>query len=167
MPDEPDPSYASLSDNGRKARYGLAYVRAVCSQGGVGMSEPSPDEDVLAVDCSVHFPVGDVRVQVKCTSSWTITGASLTFPLEERWVKKWKRSHVPVYLVVVIVPPDPDQWLHHNDDGTFHETAAFWVRMPKNPGDSIEVPKDQRLTKATLAAWNNDLLIMYTSGGES
>jgi hypothetical protein len=167
VPDDPDLSCATLSDNARKARYGLSYVHAICSQVGVGMIETAPDEDVLAIDCFVNYAAGDVRVQVKCTSSWTITGASLTFPLEERWVQKWNRSHVPVYLVVVIVPSDPDLWLRHDEDGTFHGAAAFWVRVPKNPGDSIEVPKDQRLTRETLVAWNNDLLSMYTPGGES
>jgi hypothetical protein len=129
------------------------------------MTETSPDEDVLAIDCQVHFEVGDVRMQVKCTSGWTIGGGGLTFPLEERWVRKWDRCRVPVYLVVVVVPPDPDLWVRHDDDGTFHGSAAFWVRVPKNQGSSIEVPKDQRLSKETLIAWNSDLLAMYTPGG--
>jgi hypothetical protein len=131
------------------------------------MTETSQDEDVLATDCQVHFAVGDVRIQVKCTSAWTIGGASLTFPLEEHWVKVWDRSRVPVYLVVVIVPPDPDLWVRHDDGGTFHGSAAFWVRVPKQPGISIEVPKDQRLTKETLTTWNSDLLAMYMPEGES
>lgn len=167
MPDDDDPAVASLSDNGRKARYGVSYVRAICSQAGVTMTETSPDEDVLAVDCQVHFEPGDVRVQVKCTSSWTIGGASLTFPLEERWIRKWDRCRVPVYLVVVIVQPDPDEWISHDDNGTLHKSAAFWVRVPKSPGPSIEVPKDQRLTGRTLSAWYEDLIAMYTPGGES
>ena len=64
-PSEQSDSAASLTANGRKARYGAAYLRAVCAQAGVLMSEGSMDEDVLAFDCTVGFPDGDVRVQVK------------------------------------------------------------------------------------------------------
>ena len=130
------------------------------------MTDTPADEDVLAVDASVNFAEGDVRIQIKCTSGWTIDGGSLTFPLEESWVKKWDRCKGPVYLVVVIVGDEPDDWLRHEHNGTFHEAAAFWVRIPKKPGTSIQVPKGQRLTKETLAAWNKDLLAMYTPGGE-
>lgn len=160
------PSYATLSDNGRKARYGVSYVRSICSQAGVGMTETSPDEDVLAVDCQVHFDIGDVRMQVKCTSGWKIDGVSLTFPLEERWVKIWARCQVPVYLVVVIVPSQLNHWMRHDADGTFHKSAAFWVRIPKSPGVSIEVPKCQRLEQKTLSTWYSDLVAMYTPGGD-
>jgi hypothetical protein len=42
---------ATLPDTGRRARYGVAYLRTICAQAGVGVKETSPDEDVLAVDC--------------------------------------------------------------------------------------------------------------------
>lgn len=57
-----------LSVSARKARYGVAYLRSVCAQAGVGLSETSADEDVLAIDCDVKFAEGVVGVQVKCTS---------------------------------------------------------------------------------------------------
>src|SRR5260370_13202469 len=110
------------------------------------MRETERDSDVLAVDCNVAFREADVRVQVKCTSQWTIGGTSLTYPVEEGWIRKWDECLIPVYFVVVIVPPDPDLWLDHDPEGTFHSTAAFWVRLvPGTVSTSLAVPKDQRL----------------------
>jgi hypothetical protein len=48
---------ATLDTNRAKSRFGVAYVRAVCSQAGVGFQETSPDEDVLAVDGNVEFEI--------------------------------------------------------------------------------------------------------------
>lgn len=153
-------SGSSLSLDGRKARYGLAHVDSICSQAGVPLVEPKPDEDVLAVDCSLMFPEADVRVQVKCTSRWTIGGKSLTFPLEQEWVRKWDENIFPVYFVVVIVPKEiARHWLRHEQDGTFHRTAAFWARLPPGEvGSSVAVPKNQRFTARTLSLWHQDLL---------
>lgn len=160
--------HATLGTNGCKARYGLSYVRSVCSQAGVTMTETEPDSDVLAVDCNVAFREADVRVQVKCTSKWTIGGRSLRYPIEEGWIRKWDDSVVPVYFVVVIVPSDPALWLRHDQDGTFHGTAAFWVRLvPGTVGTSLAVPKDQRLTRNTIEIWHSDLLALFKPRSES
>ena len=130
------------------------------------MTEPRPDEDVLASDCSVDFPEASVRVQVKCTSQWKIGGRGLTWAVEDNWVRKWDQFIVPVYFVVVIVPEDQDQWLRQDGDGTFHRTAAFWVRLiPGMIGDSIKVPKSQRLTVQTIPLWHSHLLDLFTPGG--
>jgi Domain of unknown function (DUF4365) len=151
-----------------KARYGVAYLRSICSQAGVGVIETSPDEDVLAVDCLVDFQPLPVRVQVKCTSQWKIHGRTLSFPVEDRWVRNWDGMVVPVYFVVVIVPGDPAGWLTHQDNGTFHSTAAFWTRLrPGHIGRSVEVPKDQRLCIDTIKAWHDDLRAEYVPGAAS
>jgi hypothetical protein len=156
----------TLDANGCRARYGLSYVRSICSQAGVGMTETAPDEDVLAVDCSVEFPEAAVRVQVKCTSQWSISGSQLTYPVEAGWVRKWDAIKVPMYFVVVIVPKDPDDWIRHEVGGTAHQTAAYWVRLiPGEIGTSINVPKKQRLTKSTMTEWHKDLLDLFSPGG--
>ncbi|WP_280316949.1 DUF4365 domain-containing protein [Nocardia wallacei] len=147
---------ATLDANGAKSRFGVAYVRAVCSQAGVGFQETSPDEDVLAVDGLVMFEATQVRLQVKCTGQFRIRGGSTaTWPIDEAWRRRWNRSWHPVYFVLVIVDPDDQaSWLHHHDDATLHRAAAFWVRVDTLPeGQNIAVPKTQRLTADTLPLW--------------
>lgn len=159
---------SSMSLDTCKARYGIAYVRAICSQAGVPFNENEQDEDVLAIDCEVKFPQASVRVQVKCTSRWRITGKSISWPVEDKWVRKWEANEVPVYFVVVIVPARLDQWLRHDPSGTFHRTAAYWVRLQRGTITTrVKVPKEQRLTAATIADWHRDLLSVFRLGGTS
>lgn len=160
------PSISTLNSNGQKARYGVSYLRNICAQAGVGLNENSPDEDVSAVDCEVEFAELPVRVQVKCTSGLSIGARSKSVPIEEKWIEKWRQSLVPVYLIVVIVPKNVADWLDHIDDGTMHRTAAFWERVDRGASlPSVKIPKNQRLTAATLSLWHNDLLAEFKPGG--
>lgn len=161
-------SIGTLSSNGSKSRFGAAYVRAICSQAGVGFQETSPDEDVLAVDGTVDFAVSPVRVQIKCTGRFRISGGkTATWQAEESWLGNWHQSKIPVYFVLVVVDPD-DQlaWLEHQDDGTLHRAAAFWVRVDQLPDVSrIVVPKNQRLTVDTLPLWDAEVDACFTNTG--
>jgi len=131
------------------------------------MNETAPDEDVLAVDCSVAFPEGDLRVQVKCTSQWRIRGNSLSFPVEHKWVRKWSMNFFPVYFVVVLVTDLPSTWLRHDADGTFHATGAFWTRLEATEIDTaVNVPKSQRLSVDSFNQWHGDLLACLSPGGQ-
>lgn len=149
-----------LDENRRKARYGVAYVRSVCSEAGVPMSETSPDEDVYAIDAHVRFPELDVPLQVKCTSKLTVTGVSASIASDPAWLQKWRMSLLPVYLVLVIVPKRA-AWLRHDKGGTWHATAAFWVRVTGHETGRIQVPKKQRLTRLTFDAWRAETLSHY------
>lgn len=160
---------ATLDANRAKSRFGVAYVRAVCSQAGVGFQETSPDEDVLAVDGNVEFEIASARVQVKCTGRFRLNGGSTaTWPIDEAWRQHWKRSGVPVYFVLVIVDPDDQlEWLHHQDAATLHRAAAFWVRVDTLPDEkNIAVPKAQRLTADTLRLWAEDVEASFDGSGE-
>ena len=153
----------TLTPNGQKARYGVSYVRNICAQAGFGLTETSPDEDVLATDCDVVFEEGHVRVQVKCTSTLKIGGRRASWPLKEYWIRKWAKSKLPVYFVLVIVPSEHGQWLHHRPSGTLHRTAAFWARIrPDDLSTKIAIPKEQRLSAETLVTWHSDLLEAFT-----
>lgn len=165
---DPGSGWNTLTLNGRRARYGVSYLRSVCAQAGVGFSETSPDEDVLAIDCEVAFAEGSVRVQVKCTSGLTLAGKTKSWRLKSAWLQKWHQSLVPVYFVLVVVPKNESAWLTHPADGTLHKSAAFWERVPSSvAATSISIPKSQRLTVDTLEVWHADFLASYTKVGAS
>jgi Domain of unknown function (DUF4365) len=159
MPAETSPevsSIATLGKNGAKARFGVAYLRAICSHAAVGFTETGTDEDVLAIDGKVEFAAGPARVQVKCTGQFRIDGGdTASWPAEDSWWDKWHRSKIPVYFIIVMVDPDDQlQWLEHRENGTFLRTAAFWVRVDRmTAAPSVTVPKSQRLTAGTLSEW--------------
>ena len=168
MPEPLSDPLAIMGDNICKARYGLSYVRSICDQAGLTLLETPPDADVLAVDCYVVFAESQVRVQVKCTSQWSIGGPNVTWPVEQGWVRKWDASLSPVYFVVVVVPSDRSLWMRHDSDGTVHASAAFWVRLiPGMTNNSVRIPNSQRLTVETMDTWHKDLLASYRAGNES
>lgn len=163
----PNDTIATLGPKGAKARFGVAYLRSVCSQAGVGFKETSPDEDVRAIDGEIDFDVAPAAVQVKCTGKFKIDGGrTATWPADVVWRKKWNKIKIPVYFVLVLVDPDIQaNWLEHRNDGTMQHAAAFWVRVNQLTGDSVTVPKSQRLTAETLNEWAEDVTACFTAGG--
>ncbi|MEU6971387.1 DUF4365 domain-containing protein [Kitasatospora aureofaciens] len=162
---EPDlSSVVTLSQNGAKGRYGVSYVRSIVSQAGVGFTETSPDEDVLAVDATVDFALAPARIQIKCTAGFSIAGKSATWQSELYWREQWSQSLLPVYFVLVILDVDDrPQWIHHHETGTDHRAAAFWVRVNQTEtGDKIRIPKSQRLTADVLRLWHQEVEACFT-----
>jgi hypothetical protein len=156
------PDIATLTENGRKARFGVMYMRTICAQAGVGFNETSPDEDVLATDGDVIFREANVRVQIKCTSGLTLEGPSASWEVRPEWLRAWADSKLPLYFVIVIVPSDVSDWLHHGPEGTVQRAAAYWCRINTDEvARRIHVPKANRLTEATLTKWHADMMEVF------
>jgi hypothetical protein len=150
-------SIAPLATNIRKSRIGVAYVRSVCAQAGVGFAETSPDEDAIAVDGLVTFRQLEVRVQIKCTSKIAIDAESASWHIEPRWAQKWSESWLPVFLVLVIVDPQELRWLEHHAGHTVLRAAAYWgqVNDLQIRSQNLPVPKANRLTRETFLSWKD------------
>lgn len=145
-----------MTDNGRRARYGAAYVQALCAAAGAGFKETSIDEDIMAVDASVSFPRMDVRVQIKCTSKFKVGGTQLTLPLRPDWVAKWTESDTPVFVVVVKVPASVPGWLTFDPAYTRHETVAFGRRFEAAADTaSMLFTASHRLTTESIYDWRD------------
>ncbi|AQX79636.1 hypothetical protein BWO91_06220 [Plantibacter flavus] len=171
MPSPTEPEallpFQQLDLNARKGRFGIVYMRAIAGQAGCGFNETPSGEDTLAIDYSLEFPEGPVRVQVKTTAAQAIDGDGefLTFSAEDKWIEKWSRCMVPVYFVIVVVPSVSDSWLTHDLAGTqMVRTAAYWARLMPDSFEgtkTIKVPRIQRVTLETIPTWHADLLAMY------
>jgi len=151
---------AAFDDNTSKARYGPAYVRAVCSQAGVKFSETSADEDRDAVDGTIDLGPATVYVQIKCSDQYRIHGGpTATWRAEQAWREHWRHKILPVYFILVVVDKvDRTKWLEHPDEGTFHRSAAFWAQVNGIGDDeNVVVPKSNRFTVETLRGWQDDL----------
>jgi hypothetical protein len=58
----------------------------------------------------------------------------------------------------MVDPDDQLTWLEHQDDGTLHRAAAFWVRVDQlSEVSRIRFDKSQRLTADTLTLWAAEL----------
>jgi hypothetical protein len=148
----------------RQARFGVVYTRALAAQAGFGFDETSSGEDVLAVDGTLHFPEGDIRIQVKTTHTMTnlALGQNIKFRAETRWIENWEKSRLPVYLVYVLVPKDSDKWVSHQDVNTVMPgTHAYWHLLNGHlfeNSKTLQIPRSNRLKHETIKAWHNDFL---------
>lgn len=149
-------AHVGFTDNGRRARYGAAYVRALCAHAGASFVETSIDEDIMAIDGTVDFARMPVRVQIKCTSQFSVAGSRLTLPLEPSWVKKWTASDTPVFVVVVKVPSDIPGWLDYDVAFTRHNTVAFGRRFVAAIDQaSMVFTSSDRLTGESIYEWRD------------
>lgn len=149
-------AHVDFTDNGRRARYGAAYVRALCAHAGAAFTESSIDEDIMAIDGTVDFARMPVRVQIKCTSKFSIPGGKFTLPLESSWVRKWTTSDTPMFVVVVKVPRDIPGWLDYDVASTRHNTVAFARRFDRAVDlTSMVFTGVDRLTGESIYDWRD------------
>lgn len=146
----------NFTDNGRRGRYGSAYLRALAAHAGIGFKETSPDEDVDAIDATLKFARASVEVQVKCKSTFKVGVGPATLDLEDAWVKKWTGHYSPVYVVLVKVPPTICDWIDGKTTSTIHKTVAFGKLFdPKLHTTKMKFTKADQLTSETLYDWRD------------
>ena len=152
------PANRHFTDNGRRGRYGVAYLRAFCATAGVTLTENSPDEDIDAVDASLGFARASAQVQVKCTSGFQVGMRSATLPLEPGWVEKWTEQYGPVFVVLVKVPAGFHEWIECRPSLTTHRTVAFGKRFdPAVHATSMQFTRADHLTADTLYDWRDEV----------
>jgi len=152
------------SDNGRRGRYGVAYVRTLCAHAGVGFIETSPDEDIDAIDATLKFGRASAEVQVKCTGIFKVGTGAATLPLEPAWVAKWASTYHPVFVVLVKVPTLIPEWIESKPTSTNHRTVAFAKRFDRTlHTTSMKFSKADQLTAETLYDWRDEVYDFYES----
>ena len=159
------PAGSHFTDNGRKGRYGVAYLRSLAAHAGVGLQETSPDEDIDAVDVTLKFGRASAEVQIKCTSKFKVGVGAATLQLEPDWVEKWTDSLVPVYVVLVKVPSVVGDWIDGKPSSTVHRTVAFGQRFdPAVHATSIRFTRTDRITAETLYDWRDEVYDFHKNG---
>jgi len=152
------------SDNGRRGRYGVAYLRALCAHAGVGFTETSPDEDIDAIDATLKFGRASAEVQVKCTGTFKVGTGAATLPLEPAWVAKWASAYHPIFVVLVKVPTVIPDWIESTPVSTNHRTVAFGMRFDRTLHiTSMKFTQADQLTAETLYDWRDEVYDFYES----
>jgi hypothetical protein len=133
------------------------YFRSLLAQAGVVHGEISSGEDHLAVDVTLEFVAGGVRVQIKTGTKSLNKDGSLTVPVKDEWKAKWSAAQVPVFLVYVhLEKAPPPQWIEHQDAYTVVHARALWARVNSVTGKSVRLPAQNRLTAETFATWASE-----------
>ncbi|PAU89236.1 hypothetical protein CK505_14130 [Kocuria sp. WN036] len=147
-----------FTDNGRRGRYGVAYLRSLAAHAGVGFTENSPDEDVDAIDVILRFGRASAEVQVKCTGKFKVGSGKATLQLEPEWVRKWASSFHPVYVVLVKVPSDVGEWIEGRPSSTLHKTVAFGKRFDRSVHTTtMQFTRENLLTAESLYDWRDEV----------
>lgn len=144
----------SIKSADQIGRLGVMYLRSLLAQAGIAHAETSSGEDHLAVDMTLEFIAGGVRVQIKTGTKATNKDGSLTVPVTEAWKTKWSAAQVPVFLVYVrLEKSTPTEWIEHPDWHTVVHARALWARVNSVKGKSVRLPAQNRLTAETFATW--------------
>lgn len=144
----------SIEGSDQIGRLGVMYFRSLLAQAGVAHGEFSPGEDYLAVDVTVEFPVGGVRVQIKTGTKRLNKDGSITVPVTDTWKAKWAEAQIPVFLVYVKLGASaPATWITHGPAHTIVGARALWTQVNSVNGRSVRVPAENRLTATTFDSW--------------
>lgn len=151
------PDELALTD--RKGLLGMVYLRAVAAVAGYGLAEPSPDRD--SVDATIYSSRGRrqrLDFQVKCTSL-ELEGDQTTFPFDlslKNYNDLRADTVIPRYLLVVLVPRPPGEWLKQNERRMHLRRCGYYASLRGGPPTKnqtavrIQVERRNLLSASTL-----------------
>ena len=131
-----------MTEEQRKEQFSIAYVRAVAAAAGVKVDRPEVDDDSIDVRFSANSIAGSlvpplVEAQLKCTAKHAPKGGTLAFPLDVKNYEDLRgRRYVPRYLIVLVVPDDPADWLAQSAKQLVLKKCATgfpWKSTPRRP----------------------------------
>lgn len=143
-----------------------AYVQAVAAVAGCTSARPDPDygSDLTLRRVDRVGPVfrivgRNLDIQIKSTTGATVTPTEIVYDLDARAYNLLRHSThaAPLYLVLAVLPPDPNQWLAQGEDRMELRRCAYWHslrRAPAVPNTGtvrVHIPRENQFTPAALA----------------
>ena len=159
----------------RKAQFSIAYVKAIAAQIGLNPSIDDIDNDSVDITFKgVGFKGGmfrnpHIEVQLKCTSQGVLKEGIVKYPLKIKNYNDLRGEDVvaPRYLMVLIVPDNPDEWTNIKKDSLTLFNCCYWASLRYLPDTSnttnvtVEISTEQKVTPDSLMD-----LMMKASKGE-
>lgn len=148
----------------KKEQFNVAYVHAMASQAGLNTGNMRVDDQSIDLDVDGKFPTATknrfpkISLQLKATSQNVVKNGVIKFPLPRKNYDDLKNDRliVPRYLIVLLVPDDPDDWIqHHSGHMSLHDTC-YWMSIKDDPSVknrskvTIDIPLTQRLDTNVL-----------------
>lgn len=131
-----------LQSNQIKEQLSLAYLIAVAAKCGFSTEFNRVDYDSidatikcngrLQEDSTLYSP--EIQIQLKATSSPRMTKEVLKFPLSVKNYNDLRaRTITPRLLVVMILPPEEDQWLKCSEEELSMKKCAYFICLKNYP----------------------------------
>jgi hypothetical protein len=148
-----------------KGHFGAAYVQTIAAGAGFGVQISGASMDGVGVDLTVcQLPPSrrrarELHIQVKCSSGDLEAEAVVVdLPIKNYDELREEGAQVPLVLVVVIVPEEPEEWIHQTEEQLVARRCAWWVSLVGQPARAnrtevrVRVPRTQIFTPDALRA---------------
>jgi hypothetical protein len=147
--------------NKQKEQFSVAYVRAVVAAAGYNIGKMEVDEDSvdLTIAASRYFlPTrATIDLQLKCTADDKVLREEfIHFPLKTKNYNDLRTARLPHALVVVVVPPNVEDWLIQTEEEMVMRRCGYWLSLagqpeiPNQVSVTVKIPRAQQFTSVAL-----------------
>lgn len=151
--------------NQQKEQFSVAYLRAVTAVAGYNLRKPDVDEDsidwgIAASDATALPRSPRLELQLKCSSQRFLHEENVHFPLKLKNYNDLRKTFlvVPRLLVVVLIPPDLQNWILQTEEEMAMRHCGYWQSLRGQPevenesSVTVNLSRSQRLTPEALHA---------------
>ena len=154
-----------MTDEHRIEQLSRAYAQAVAAVCGCTYARPESD---YGTDMTLHRiehvggvfrPVGrNLDIQLKSTTKAIITDDEVIHDLDARAynILRHATHGAPLYLVLLVMPPDPAEWIGQNEERLELRRCAYWLSLRRAPAVPntrsvrVRIPRQNQFTPAAL-----------------
>jgi hypothetical protein len=154
--------------NNHQGWYGETFVAAIAAAAGFQVAVPYPDigKDLI-LGRDNEDPELDVQIALQVKSrrvgDFATSDAGFKIALAVDQFKRLRgRRQVPCYLVMVVVPSEPRDYIRQSSDALILRHSAYWLSLEHHlpvQGDqktvTVTVPRDNLLTVDVLHEFFN------------
>ncbi len=152
-------------------QFSKAFIMAVASLAGCAAAEPRPDEDSVdwTLSCRLAPRRPKLDLQVKSVSRPAVAETSIRYPLKRKNYDELVPTELlaPRLLVLVVVPPEPSDWISMSSDALVLHHCAYWTSLRGHPATgndrsvTVDVPRANLFDVGALTR----LMQMINEGG--
>jgi Domain of unknown function (DUF4365) len=128
-----------MTENEQKQQFSIAYVSAIVARAGYKCQVDLVDDDSVDLRIGATGKIRDtsffhspsVEIQLKATSQTRILqDTHIAFPLPKKnYEDLRKRSALPRYLVVLLVPSDIALWIEQDEERMISRGCAYYISL--------------------------------------
>jgi hypothetical protein len=148
----------------RKEQFSFAYIQAIAAQIGLNHSTDVVDDDSVDIRLTGKGFTGgmlrnpSIEIQLKCTSQNVIKGDLIKYPLKLKNYDDLRGENVgvPRYLMLLVVPDKPENWIHFTNNALILFNNCYWASIrfaPKKNNKAnvtVEFSIEQQVTTESL-----------------
>jgi hypothetical protein len=148
-----------MTENEQKQQLSIAYVHAVAARAGYTCQPTLVDDDSVDVTLGAKGRVHQQSVmrsprleaQLKSTSQDCLKEEHLVYSLPVKNYNELREpTMIPRLLIVLLLPPDPAQWLQHSEECLVSRRCAYWLSLLGEPETTNSSEITVRLPRLNL-----------------